>query len=119
MEAMKMTYREAGTVMLPNLRLPESQAPEIGKYGMERRAYLMAHRRGTYTTLLTENRLAEHLSGIDRTARDQVRLMTGQMAKDRGVNEQMKVENPIRWTQEMNSIKASAEETVRHQLIEA
>ena len=100
MEAMKMTYREAGTVMLPNLRLPESQAPEIGKYGMERRAYLMAHRRGTYT-------------------RDQVRLMTGQMAKERGVNEQMKAENPIRWTQEMNSIKASAEEIVRHQLIEA
>ena len=45
--------------------------------------------------------------------------MTGQMAKDRGVNEQMKAENPIRWTQEMNSIKASAEEIVRHQLIEA
>ena len=102
METMKMTYREAGTVMLPNLRLPESQAPEIGKYGMERRAYLMAHRRGTYTTLLTENRLAEHLSGIDRTARDQVRLMTGQMAKERGVNEQMKAENPMRWTQEMD-----------------
>ena len=68
---------------------------------------------------MTENRLAEHLSGIDRTARDQVRLMTGQMAKERGVNEQMKAENPIRWTQEMNSIKASAEEIVRHQLIEA
>ena len=119
MEAMEMTYREAGTVMLPNLRLPESQAPEIGKYGMARRAYLMAHRRGTYTTLLTENRLAEHLSEIDRTARDQVRLMTAQMAKDRGVNEQMKAENPMRWTQEMNSIKASAEEIVRHQLIEA
>ena len=45
--------------------------------------------------------------------------MTGQMAKARGVNEQMKAENPMRWTQEMNSIKASAEEIIRHQLIEA
>ena len=63
--------------------------------------------------------MAEHLSGIDRTARDQVRLMTGQMAKERGVNEQMKAENPMRWTQEMNSIKASAEEEVLNSLIYA
>ena len=68
---------------------------------------------------MTDNRLAEHLSGIDRTAREQVRQMTAQMAKAQGVNEQMKAENPMRWMQEMNSIKASAEEIVRHQLIEA
>ena len=40
-----------------------------------------------------------------------------QMAESRGVNEQMKAENPMLWVQEMNSIKASAEETVLSDLI--
>ena len=44
------------------------------------------------------------------------RLMQ-QMAESRGVNEQMKAENPMLWVQEMNSIKASAEETVLSDLI--
>ena len=83
MEAMKMTYREAGTVMLPNLRLPESQARRSGNTACAQ-GVSMAHRRGTYTTLLTREPSAETSRGSTGQHGIEVRLMTGQMAASEG-----------------------------------
>ncbi|MBQ9749812.1 MAG: TnpV protein, partial [Clostridia bacterium] len=89
----------------------------IGKYGQMRLEFLKKHRRGTYTTLLTEARLTEHLHEIDETARAQISEIMSQQATSLGVTEQMKAENPMTWAQMMNNIKASAEETVLNTLI--
>ena len=75
------------------------------------------HRRGTYTTLLTENRLNEHLHGIDEQAHEQLDLLTAQMAKRMGVSEELKASDPMRWVQMMNNIKASAEEIVLKEVV--
>ena len=75
------------------------------------------HRRGTYTTLLTENRLNEHLHNIDEQAHEQIDLHIAQMAKRMGVTEELKASNPMRWVQMMNSIKASAEEIVLKEVV--
>ncbi len=117
MEAMKNDLSGSGNGDAPNSETAGEPSPEIGKYGM-RAGRIDGAPEGTYTTLLTENRRRNTSRGSTGQHGIEVRLMTGQMAGAR-VNEQMKAENPIRWTQEMNSIKASAEEIVRHQLIEA
>ncbi len=90
---------------------------EIGKYGRMRLAFLKEHRRGTYTTLLTEFKLNEHLHEIDVKAKETVSRITAELAKRRGVTEALKASDPMRWVQEMNNCKASAEETVREELI--
>ena len=90
---------------------------EIGKYGRLHLEFIKQHRRGTYTTLLTENRLNEHLHGIDEQAHEQLDLLTTQMAKQMGVSEELKASDPMRWVQMMNNIKASAEEIVMKEVV--
>ena len=106
-------------IQYPTLTLPEQKNLPIGKYGQMRLEFLKKHRRGTYTTLLTEARLTEHLHEMDETARTQISEITSQQATSLGVTEQVKAENPMTWAQMMNNIKASAEETVLTNLIYA
>ena len=113
----EFTYTEINGINYPNLPLPEQPKVNIGKYGKMRLDYLKNHRRGTYTTLLTEGRLLAHLSAIDQEARSQVEIMTKELAKNRGIDENLKASNPLLWVQEMNNCKASAEEVVLREVV--
>ena len=110
-------YERRGEQYYPLLDLGEQTTYEIGKYGKLHLAFIKQHRRGTYTTLLTENRLNEHLHVIDEQAREQMDLHIAQMAERIGVTEKLKVTDPMRWVQMMNSIKASAEEIVLKEVV--
>ena len=110
-------YELRGEQYYPLLKLPAQPNYEIGKYGRLYLDFIKKHRKGTYTTLLTEGRLNERLHDIDRQAHDQVDLHIAQMAERMGVNEELKATDPIHWVQMMNSIKASAEEIVLREVI--
>lgn len=113
----EITYTERDGIFYPDLSLPEQPDCPIGKYGQMRLEFLKNHRRGTYTTLLTEGRLAAHLSAIDQEARSQVEFLTEALAKQRGIDENLKAIDQLRWVQEMNSCKASAEDIVLRKVI--
>ena len=110
-------YERRGEQYYPLLDLGEQTSYEIGKYGKLHLAFMKQHRRGTYTTLLTENRLNEHLHSIDEQAHEQLNLLTAQMAERMGVTEELKASDPMRWIQMMNSIKTSAEEIVLKEVV--
>ena len=112
---MELTYRKEGDYFLPNLEAPES--PKIGKYGMLRHQYLRNHKRAILTGMQMSGELNSHLEQIDREATEEVERLTKQMAKEQGVNEQMKKTDQMKWVQMMNSLKASAEEIVLNQLV--
>lgn len=114
---MTLTYRTENGVQIPNLEMPEQTNYPIGKYGQMRLTFLKEHRRGTYTTILTEGRLNQYLHEIDETARAQIEMSISRMAQSLGVTEQMKAEDPLKWTQIMNNLKQSAEEEVLNSLI--
>ena len=110
---MKISYTEKENgIYYPNLTLSAGSTHSIGKYGWLYLDYLKKHRRGTYTTLLTENRLNEHLHQVDIEAREMVLKITGKIATTRGIDEYLKTADPIRWAREMNNCKACAEEIV-------
>ena len=110
---MKITYTEnKNGIYYPNLTLPTGTTYSIGKYGRVYLDYLKKHRRGTYTTLLTENRLNEHLHQVDIEAREAVLKITEEIAVSHGIDEHLKTADPIRWVQEMNVAKHNAEEIV-------
>ena len=110
-------YEFRGEQYYPMLEISEQTDYEIGKYGHLHLDFIKKHRRGTYTTLLTEGRLNEHLHNIDEQAHEQIDIHIVQMAERMGVTEELKASNPIRWVQIMNNIKASAEEIVLKEVV--
>ena len=116
---MSLTYRTENGVQIPNLELPEQTNHQIGKYGQMRLNFMKEHRKGTYTTILTEGRLNQYLHEIDERAKAQIETSISRMAQSLGVSEKMKAENPMQWVQMMNNLKNSAEEEVLTSLIYA
>ena len=79
-EQMGGTYREEDGYLIPNLSLPEREEYTIGKYGQLHLDFLKKHRRGTYTTLLTECRLNEYLHEIDLQAKEMINALISKLA---------------------------------------
>ena len=114
---MELTYTERNGIMYPDLALPEQSNYHIGKYGRMRLDYLKKHRRGTYTTLLTTCTLNQHLYETEQEAKRQIDLTLSRLVKERGITEELKAIDPLRWAQEMNSAKQNAEELVLNEII--
>ena len=110
-------YERRGEQYYPLLDLGEQTSYEIGKYGNLHLEFIKKHRRGTYTTLYTENHLNEHLHKIDLQAHEQLDLLTAQMAEQMDVTEELKASDPMRWVRLMNNIKSLAEEIVLKEVV--
>ena len=110
-------YELRGEQYYPMLEISEQTNYEIGKYGHLHLDFSKKHRRGTYTTLLTEGRLNEHLHTIDEQAHEQMESYITQAAEQMGVTEELKASDPIRWIRLMNNIKSLAEEVVLKEVV--
>ena len=51
-EEMGGTYRQEGNYLVPDLKLPDTEHYQIGKYGHLRQSYLREHRPVLYNTML-------------------------------------------------------------------
>ena len=112
-----ITYTERNGIYYPDLELPEQTNYSLGKYANLRLDFMKKHRRGTYTTMLTEGRLNEYLHAIDIQAHELLDDIIPCLAQERGIDEDLKAHNVLLWTAEMNNIKASAEEIVLQEVI--
>ena len=106
-----LSYTLHGDYYLPDLVLNEEE-PTYGKYGMLRKQFLKEHRSAKYQYLLLTGKLTEHLNQIDQEAREQVEMLMKQMAEKKGVTEELKVQDQMKWVRLMNNIKVSAEEII-------
>ena len=113
----KITYTEHNGLYYPDLALPEQTNHPLGKYANLRLDFMKKHRRGTYTTLLTSCMLNQHLYDTEQEAKRQIDLTLSRLVKERGITEELKATDPLRWTQEMNNAKQSAEEIVLNEII--
>ena len=113
----QITYTEHNGLYYPNLALPEQTNYPLGKYANLRLDFIKKHRRGTYTTLLTEGRLNEYLHAIDIQAHELLDHIIPRLAKERGIGEVLKAHNALQWAAEMNNIKANAEEIVMQEVV--
>ena len=116
-ESLGGTYREENGQRIPNVTLPEQTEYQIGKYGRMHLDYIKQHRRGRYTTLLTEGKLNARLHEIDLEANEMLDSIIPHLAAERGIDENLKTRDMLRWVAEMNNIKASAEETVLREVV--
>lgn len=116
-ETLGGTYREENGHLVPELELPEQTNYQIGKYGQFYLDYIKNHRRGRYTTLLTEGKLNARLHEIDLEATEMLENIIPRLATERGFDEDLKTRDMLRWVAEMNNIKASAAEIVLREVI--
>ena len=110
-----ITYELRGEQYYPLLELPEQK--EIGKYGRLHLEYLKTHRKGRYTNLLSEGTLNQRLYEIDVEAKQMVESIITCLATERGIDENLKARDMLRWVAEMNNIKADAEEIVLREVV--
>lgn len=111
------TYHEENVHLIPNVTLPEQTDYQIGKYGRMHLDYIKQHRRGRYTTLLTEGKLNTRLHEIDLEANEMLETIIPRLVAERGIDEDLKAHDMLRWVAEMNNIKASAEEIVLREVV--
>ena len=116
-ETLGGTYREENGHLIPNVTLPEQTDYQIGKYGRMHLDYIKQHRRGRYTTLLTEGKLNARLHDIDLEANEMLETIITRLAAERGIDEDLKARDMLRWVAEMNNIKANAEKIVLREVI--
>ena len=111
------TYRKENGRLIPEIELPEQVNYQIGKYGQFYLDFIKNHRRGRYTTLLTEGNLNVQLHEIDIEANETLETIIPRLAAERGIDENLKARDMLRWVAEMNNIKSSAEEIILKEVI--
>ena len=111
------TYHEENGHLIPDIALPEQTDYQIGKYGRMHLVYIKQHRRGRYTTLLTEGKLNARLHEIDLEAKTMLESIISRLAAERGIDENLTARDMLRWVAEMNNIKSSAEEIILKEVI--
>jgi hypothetical protein len=116
-ETLGGTYRKENGRLIPEMKLPEQTNYQIGKYGQFYLDYIKNHRRGRYTTLLTEGKLNARLHEIDLDANELLDTIIPRLAAERGIDENLKARDMLRWVAEMNNIKANAEEIVLREVV--
>ena len=82
-----------------------------------RKQFLKEHRSARYQYLLLTGKLNEHMNQTDQEAREQVEMLMKQMAEKKGVTEELKVQDQMKWVGLMNNIKVSAEEIILKNMV--
>ena len=113
----ELTYKTMGDYLFPNLTIPQQPSQPLNKYGRMRAKYLEEHRPILYQTMLLNGTLPSHLQEISETASRRMEQMMQEMAKAANITEELKASDPMRWTQQMNALKAQAEEILLAELI--
>ena len=110
-------YELCGDIYYPMLELNEQTDYQIGKYGCLHLDYIKQHRMGRYNMLLIEARLNAYLHVIDVQAHTMLDDIISNLVRERGIDEELKATDMLKWVAEMNNIKASAEEIVLREVI--
>ena len=110
-------YERQGDYLIPCLIVPAEEEQPIGTWGQRHLDYLKQHRRVTYTNLLTSGRLNAYLVDVDRQAQERFERLIEGTKQAQGITEQLKAENALEWTGQLNNIQACGIEIVNKEII--
>ena len=91
----------------------------MGKYARMRLRYLKEHQPAQYASLLFSGKLNVHLSEIEASAQEMMYTIVSRLKQERGITEELKATDQMRWVAEMNTIRETATEIVNNDLIYA
>lgn len=89
----------------------------VGVWGQRHYAYLKKHSPTVINVMRMNGTLEQYIKDIDKDAKDMFDKLVKQLAKQEGINEELKSANEIDWIRSMNSIRNRAEEIVLSEVI--
>lgn len=114
----KITYRQVGDYLIPNLKLPPEEANiTLGKWGMMHKSYLEKNKKVFFSLLLGQGKLYQYCAEVEKQAQDMFDALVEQMKESEGVTEELKEQNQLEWVQKMVNIQQRAREIVCNELI--
>ena len=115
---MKITYREVGDYLIPNLKLPPEEANiRLGKWGMMYKSHLEKHKSAIFNSLLIKGKLYQLCAEVEKQANEMFDMHVEQMKRAEGVTEELKEQDQMEWVQRMGNIEARARVIVCKELI--
>lgn len=112
----EMKYQQVGDYEFPVLKQEES-LPNLTRFGRMYLKHLKENYKAQHLTLLAENKLNDELLSMVQQMNDRYDVLLKQLMEERNINEELKEKDQMRWVQEMNNIKNSAEETLFDEFI--
>ena len=113
-----ITYRQVDDFMIPNLTLPPKETNiTLGKWGMLHKNYLQKHKKVLFTTLLTQGKLYQHCTEVEKQVQQMFDTLVSQMIKAENITEQLKEDNQLEWVRRVNNICERATEIVGQELV--
>ena len=116
---MKITYRNENGIMIPNVKVPDAPKTPLGIYGRMRRDYLKQNHRSIYSAMMLKGILLAHLAEIDKTCHEEFEIRVKAMSDAKGVTEELKAKDMLKWTGLMNNIQNSVREELMHEIVYA
>lgn len=89
----------------------------MGIWGKRHEQWLKQEHRALYHNLMLTRKLHSHLAEVDVRAEQMFFSTIDKMALREGVTEQLKAINQMAWVQQMNNIRARAEEIIYAEVI--
>ena len=114
----KITYRQVGDYLIPNLKLPPEEANiTLGKWGMLHKSYLEKHKKVLFSSLLGQGKLYQHCAEVEKQATEMFDMLVEQMKEAEGITEELKEQDQMKWVTLMNNIEARVREVIYDELI--
>ena len=111
------TYRMVGDYRIPNITLPDETSKLLSVWGLNRKDYLMQHKRVQFNIMLMTGMLRTHLTEVDEQATDMFSRLVEEMKVNEGITEKLKADDQMEWVARINNIEARARETVNTEII--
>ncbi len=109
---MKITYRNEGNILIPDLTVPASPKRPLGSYGRMRKIFLKNYHPSIYSAMMIKGTLLDHLAEVDEICHREFMTRVKAMAKEQGVTEELKAKDMLKWTGMMNNIQNSVREQI-------
>ena len=114
----KITYRQVGDYLIPNLKLPpEETRVTLGKWGIMHKSYLEKHKKVLFSSLLGQGKLYQHCAEVEKQATEMYDFLIEQMKEAEGVTENLKEQDQWEWVKRMGNIEQRAREIVFYAII--
>ena len=84
--------------------------PYMGMWADLRKNYLLEEKPEDYAELVEEKMLIEYLSGVEDSYSDRFEEMVERQMEREGVDEALKVKNPLEWVGRVNNIRSRVKE---------
>lgn len=116
-EQMGGTYTQHGDYFLPDLQLPPEEERPVGVWGQRRLCYLREYHPILYTNLKTSGQFRSHLDDIEEQANALFLRLVKDYADSKGITEQLKTQESMKWVRRMNNIRVREREIINNDLI--